>query len=63
MTSMEIITLISRRRASTQKGPVTHLKKGVKVVLVMIEKKLSLWKSKQIFMKTRNDVCRRREKH
>jgi hypothetical protein len=38
-------TLISRRRISTQKGLVTHLKKAVKVVSIVIEKKLSLWKS------------------
>jgi hypothetical protein len=44
-------TLIRRRRASTQKGLVTHLKKAVKEVLIVIEKKLSLWKSKQILMK------------
>jgi hypothetical protein len=48
-------TLISRRRASTQKGLVTHLKKAVKAVLIVIEKKLSLWKSKQILMKTKGN--------
>jgi hypothetical protein len=46
-------TLISIRIISTQNGLVTHLKKVVKVVLIMIEKKLSLWKIKQILMKTK----------
>jgi hypothetical protein len=43
--------LISKIRAYTQKGLVAHLKKAVKVVLIVIEKKLSLWQSKQILMK------------
>jgi hypothetical protein len=43
MTSMKRrITLISRRRAFTQKGLVTPLKKAVKAIPVVIEKKLSL---------------------
>jgi hypothetical protein len=46
-------TLISIRIISTQNGLVTHLKKVVKVVSIMIEKKLSLWKIKQILMQTK----------
>jgi septum formation topological specificity factor MinE len=45
------IIIISRRRASTQKGSMTRLKKEVKAVLVVIEKKLSLWQSKQRLIK------------
>jgi hypothetical protein len=37
-------TLISRRRVSTQKGLVTRLKKEENSDLIVIEKKLSLWK-------------------
>jgi len=51
MTSMKIRTLIRKIRASTQKGLVTCLKKAVKVVLVVIEMKLSLLKSEIILMK------------
>jgi hypothetical protein len=43
--------VIRRRRTSTQKGSVTRLKKAVKEVRVVIEKKLSLWQSKQRLMK------------
>jgi hypothetical protein len=50
-------TLISRRRASTQKGSMTHLKKVMKIDSMVIEKKLSLWQLKQ-----RNDGFKRRGK-
>ena len=56
MTSMKRrITLISRRRVSTQKGLVTRLKKTMKVVSIVIENKLSFWKLKQRLMKTKGN--------
>jgi DNA-directed RNA polymerase subunit N (RpoN/RPB10) len=55
-TSMKKRTLISRRRSSTQKGSVTCLKKAMKTILIVMEKKLFLWKSKQILMKTKGKI-------
>jgi hypothetical protein len=46
-------TLIRRRIISTQKGLVTRLKKAVKEVYIVIENKLSLWKSKPKLVKTK----------